>query len=593
MRPARLSVVASLLLATAAPAAAQDDVVLQAMKDELARSMERLRLESLDKPYFIAYRAQERSGTAAAATFGALVSRAESRSRYLAVEVRVGDPKLDNTNFLAFMSGPSGVVSGRGFVILPLEDDYKELRRQVWLATDAAYKRALEDLSRKRAALQNKQNSDPTPDFAAATPVTWSDPTPAARPPVAGTLETLARDLSAPFKDTPAVQTSRVNVESTEVLTRYVNSEGTAFTRRTPQASVVVTAGTQAPDGLALEDFFVAYGRTLDGLPRTAELLAEVKELGARLTQLRGAPVLDRYNGPVLFEGQAAAEAFHQAFAALLPATRRPVLENEAMGRMFEENPLLERLGARVLPESMSLVDDPTLGEQGGRALPGAYAIDDDGVRPARTVVVEKGILKTLLTTRAPVRGVETSNGHRRGSLPAPGTLVLVDDKGMTAEALKAELIERARKRGKEYGIVVRRVAHPLYGSRDAGGGMSFGPFGPREAPKVGAAIMAYKVFPDGHEELVRNLEPSGLVAATFKGIVAAGQSASPYTVAFDTRGAISIPPFLRSGFMPGDAANVVVSLVVPSLLFDDVTLQKPTREAPKPPLIKHPSFDK
>jgi predicted Zn-dependent protease len=587
------SLLASLLLAAASPAAAQEDVVLQAMKDELARSMDRLRLESLDKPYFIAYRAQERSGTTAAATFGALVSRADSRSRYLAVEVRVGDPKLDNTNFLGLMSGPSGVVSGRGFVTLPLEDDYKELRRQVWLATDAAYKRALEDLSRKRAAVQNRQNSDPTPDFAAATPVTWTDPAPAGRPPVAAALETLARDLSAPFKDMPAVQISRVSVDSVEVLTRYVNSEGTAFTRRTPLASVVVTASTQAADGLALDDFLAAYGRTLDGLPKTAELLAAVKELGTRLTQLRSAPVLDRYNGPVLFEGQAAAEVFHQAFAALLPAVRRPVLENEAMGRMFEDNPLLERLGAKVLPESMSLVDDPTLAEQGGRTLPNAYAIDDDGVRPTRTVVVEKGILKTLLTTRAPVRGVETSNGHRRGGLPAPGTLVLVDEKGLTAEALKAELIERARKRGKDYGIVVRRVAHPLYASREGGGGMSFGPFGPREGAKVGAAIVAYKVFPDGREELVRNLEPSGLVAATFKEIVASGQNASAYTVAFDTRNATSVPPFLRPGFLPGDTAHVVVSLVVPSLLFDDVTLQKPTREASKPPLIKHPSFDK
>jgi hypothetical protein len=147
--------------------------------------------------------------------------------------------------------------------------------------------------------------------------------------------------------------------------------------------------------------------------------------------------------------------------------------------------------------------------------------------------------------------------------------------------------------RGLEYGMVVRRLGHPFYGSHEQGFA-AFGPsFGGREGAKIFGAILAVKVFPDGREELVRNLEPSGLTPTAFKEIVAAGQGASVYTVAFDSRNASGVSAALRMGFLPGDAANSLVSLVVPSLLFDDLTLQKPMREIPKPPALKHPFFDR
>jgi predicted Zn-dependent protease len=563
---------------------------MAALKDELARSMEQLRLESMDKPYFISYRVQDWHGLAVTATFGALLTRTETLNRYLGLEVRVGDPKLDNTNFASMGMARSGVSSGRGFVSLPLEDDYKEFRRQIWLATDAAYKRALEDLSRKRAALQNKRRSEDTPDFSQEPPEQITDRALPTRMPPMAALEDVARDLSALFRESPAVFTSHVGVQVAEVLTRYVNSEGMTYTRRQPEASVLVAASTQASDGMPLDDYLAAYSRAFEDLPKKPDLMTGVRDLAARLARLREAAVLDRYNGPVLFEDQAAAEVFHQAFASRLPGIRPPLFDNEAMAGAFaNENPLLEKLGARVLPTSMTLVDDPTLGEHVGKQLLGGQVVDDDGVRCRRTVVVEKGVLKTLLTSRSPVRGIERSTGHRKGATPAPTNLVLSDDKGISADALKAELLKRVKDRGLEYGIVVRRLGHPFYGSHEQGFGP---PFGGREGARISAAILALKVFPDGREELVRNLEPSDLSHPAFKEIVAAGQGASVYTVVFDSRNASSMAA-LRMGFLPGDALNNLVSLVVPSLLFDDLTLQKPTREIPKLPALKHPFFER
>ena len=49
----------------------------------------------------------------------------------------------------------------------------------------------------------------------------------------------------------------------------------------------------------------------------------------------------------------------------------------------------------------------------------------------------------------------------------------------------------------------------------------------------------------------------------------------------------------MLSGGGQAESGVAILSFVVPSLLFDDVTLKKPSSEIPKPPVVKHPYFDK
>ncbi len=84
MRIARLS----LLLTAAACMAglhAQDDIVMKAMRDEMARSMKQLTIENLEKPYFIAYRVVDSENAGVDASFGALNRSNSGRSRMLHV----------------------------------------------------------------------------------------------------------------------------------------------------------------------------------------------------------------------------------------------------------------------------------------------------------------------------------------------------------------------------------------------------------------------------------------------------------------------------------------------------------------------------
>src|SRR5689334_13491278 len=118
-------------LLSLAPALAAEDVVMKAMRDELARSMKKLQLENLERPYFISYKLYDNDRTYAAATFGALNGRIETqRSRVAHVQVRVGDYNRDNGSFF---SQSFGSRFATGNITLPVDDNYDEIRRQLWL----------------------------------------------------------------------------------------------------------------------------------------------------------------------------------------------------------------------------------------------------------------------------------------------------------------------------------------------------------------------------------------------------------------------------------------------------------------------------
>ncbi|MEY2878122.1 MAG: hypothetical protein RLZZ15_502, partial [Verrucomicrobiota bacterium] len=432
----------------ATAAAAAPDAVDRAMRDELARSMAQLKIENLEAPYFISYRMTDAASQSVGAQFGSTLGRSEGRGRRVIIEVRVGSPTFDNTNFQSASGG--GTVS----TSLPTDDDYAALRRHLWLATDRAYKGAAEQFSRKKAALQNKTRTETLPDFTPEPPVVVTDLHPA--PTInLDRAEGLARRLSALFRETPAVDLSGVSVGFNSELTRYANTEGGAFRREESQITLVVAAATQAVDGFPLDDHLAVFARTWEALPTEAALTDAVRELGRRLAAQRDAALLEQYNGPVLFEGQAAAEIFSQVFAPLVGARPRPMVDGGRgrgpTGGGTTENPFLDKLGARVLPDFFTVTDDPTINTLNGTPLFGDARIDDEGVPSRKVTLVEKGRLKTLLVSRAPVRGVSRSTGSAHGGSPLPSNLLVTAADGLDAVALKAELLKLVEQRGKDY----------------------------------------------------------------------------------------------------------------------------------------------
>jgi predicted Zn-dependent protease len=173
------------------------------------------------------------------------------------------------------------------------------------------------------------------PDFSKETPNTEANMTSAPVLSHFDDLETTARDLSAVFRSAPEIYKSEVTIRYSDVYTRYLNSEGTTFTRSEPLIKLEVRAETQAPDGQPISDSFAVYGRDAAALPSTDALLARVQQMSALIVKLRSAASLDHYSGQVLFEGAAAGEIFLQQFGSRLATSRTPISDNQQFEMMF------------------------------------------------------------------------------------------------------------------------------------------------------------------------------------------------------------------------------------------------------------------
>lgn len=591
--PSVVRLVAIALGLGAARLAAQNEIVRVALRDELARTMQTLHLDTMPGPYFVSYRVDDVELSEVSATRGSLLASDSTRGRRLITEVRVGGYSFDNTNFFGFPTGSDQAfrVFAGGFDQLPLDDDYGEIRRRVWLATDQAYKNALEQLSRKRAAVQNLTRRDSVADFSREGVAVASDSTGVAAS-SRSVVESLVRDLSALFRDLPVVYDSRVEWTSRVVRTIYINSEGTSFFRVSPRVTLKATARALAADGTPLEAEYHTSGSSLFDLPGRDSLLNLVRRLGDRLSRLRSTEAAESYNGPVLFTDEAAADLFRALLAPRLLAARHPVVDNAMLEQMFtaRDRSGVDDIGTRVLPRFLSVIDDPSLRSWHGRFV-GGFRVDDDGVPTHATRVVDHGVLKVLLTTRTPIRGAPNSTGNRWGHGPTISTLIVTADSALSDDALRRKLLELVKARGAAYGVIV----YDLEPGSVAGAGnpSAFMQAMVRSQFRGGlATLVASRLYLDGHEEPIRDAEIVTLAPASLKDIVAVSQAS---VVSLDPTGALggfAADLDLGMAFTLGLGSAYESAYVVPAVLLEDISIRRTRGEVPRPPVLGPPWID-
>jgi hypothetical protein len=585
MKPGRIVLI---FLMAAAPGflPAQDaDPVLRAMKDELARSRQ-LRIVSLDAPYFIEYRVEDVSVFSASAMLGALVSSEHELLRVPTVRLRVGDYLFDNTDHMY-----SDAYTGSRYdpESLPIENDYRAFRQVLWLATDRAYKTAEESIARKRSSLKNMNVTEQLPDFSKAPSVQAVEPIVRRTPMDEALWKDRTVKLSAIFDGYPTVLSSGVELQTSLASDYVLNSEGT--TLRVPEdlAYVRARAAALAPDGMTVRDAAVFQAFEPNELPVEAELRRGVKEVADNVTALAQAPQGEAYDGPVLFEARAAAQLFGQMLGDNLKITRKPIADPGRTAPHVQSE-LENRLGSRILPEWIDVVDDPTQAEWRGHTLLGHYQYDMEGVAPKPLTLVEKGVLKTFLLTRTPVvKGFDASNGRARlpGSYgaraPGFGNLFVRASETTPAADMKKKLIELCRQRNKPYGILVRKIDFPSSASLDefrrlvTAAAQSGG-----STRLVSEPLLLYKIYPDGREELVRSMRFRGVSTRSFKDIIAA--SDENYVLDFiDSNAPLAL--------MGAGSFVTTASVIAPAVLFDEMEFEPIHEDVPKPPIVPAPAL--
>jgi len=543
---------ASSIYASAQPIArqtradAEKDPVLSAMLTELDRNKDQLQLKGFAKPFFIQYRIEDIEDYQTQADFGASLSSRFRHQRVARVTVRVGDYKIDSST-----SRSDGTVS-----FAALDNDALALRAALWQATDEAYKGALAAYAQKQAQLKQVQTPPQQDDFSQETPVVSLEALVhlqldgAAAPAV---WEKRVAESSGLFRTDAALKDAGKDVQyaSTIFHARAVNSylvssEGTIVRKGTTSYGESFAVGTQAADGMHLDRSYGSNGVSLADLDSPEAFNKHAASLIASLEDLRKAPLVEEeYHGPVLLSADAASDAIHDLVASAVTATR-PELGTEARTK----GAFASSFHARVLPDFLDVVDDPSLSKFNGKTLVGAYKIDDEGV-PAQTVkLIADGRLENYLIGREPVRDFPKSNGHGRAPLtgaprPAIGVLDVSSHEGLSDDELNKKLLALAKDRGLKNVYYVETL-------------------GPELTPRL-----LYKVAADGKRELVRGATLDDLDQRALRsGVIAAGKE--PYVANYN-------------GAVPE-------TILAPALLFDDVTIRRANEKNDKLPFYPPPS---
>jgi predicted Zn-dependent protease len=548
------------LLGAAEPPAA-DATVFQAMRAELARTTSDLHLPGAGAPYYASYWVVDSAERSVEATLGTLVSDSMARERFVKIELRVGSALSDNSNFAGGASLDGDFMKEAELLSprqAPLDDDVAALRRQLWLATDAAYKNAVETLQRKRGAKQSEiaaRTEVPSFSSEASSTVVVRDAPPADR----GDPEGVARRVSAVFRKFPEVQKSSVHVLASTARRRFLASDGGLAVEPLHFAGLEITCEGQAEDGMAVERSAFLSARSDGQLPE-ASAIAEAERVAAELVALRGAKVAADYSGPVLFEGRAAAQLAYELLGDSLSGTPAPE------GNDDMESPLGRKLGKRVLPRGFTVVDDPTLTTYAGAPLLGHYAVDDEGVAAERALLVDDGHLKGFLMSRTPREGILRSNGHGRSGLigwarARPANLLVSARGGLSRKELRAKLASVVREEGAEFGIVVTELATR---TSTTNGTM------------MPAPELAYRVTPDGKETLLRGATFAQMSVRDLRDVLAAGRDAAVYSFVTENDGGLDLP----------------TSIAAPALLFEDVEVRGPSNPNKRPPVVPRPAID-
>jgi TldD protein len=530
---------------------------LAALGDELRRAM--ATLGKANPPvHHLAYTVTYHEEQIIDAAYGAIETEGHREQRSFDVDAHVGTPAFDSHHASRHVQP----VHGYGQP-LPLGDaDPVVLRQVAWAATDRAYKDAVERYVALRSQAEvQAEDDDKSPDFSTEPPTRYvGEPAPALGIDVAA-WEARLRALSAKLKGDKEIHESHVGLQAARRTRWFLDSGGTLVQFGDRSYRLMITASTQAEDGMRLGLFKSFEAWTPEGLPADDAVAAAIGEMAANLRALRRAPLAEPFTGPAILEGRAAGVFFHEVIGHRLEAHR---LRNDFDGQTFAK-----KVNQQVMPGFLSLYDDPTIVKLGGTELNGHYFFDDEGVPAQRASLVDRGTLKGFLFDRTPARGTLRSNGHGRRQEGRPltarqGNLVLEASETVPVAALRARLVEEAKKQDRAYAL---RFVDIQGGFTDTS---RFGTQGFKVMP-----TLVYRDYVDGRpDELIRGVDIVGTPLAMLMRIEAAG----------DDHGIFNGVCGAESGWVP-------VSATSPSLLVGQIETALKDKGNSKPPALEAPAL--
>ncbi len=514
-----------------------------AMDKELKRSMQGLRAPRHPKPYFISYLYRDIESYNVWGRYGSLGLRKRDHNRNCFVDVRVGDYRFDQVTKGGLADNSEDAESVE-LVEMPIDNNEDGLRFALWRLTDAKYREAVSQYhGRKSRDISYLDENRTLPSF--------SKERIQQQPPIRLKEPDFAEDFfcdfvlkaSRVFKKYDKIKNSYCDYSCELVTKIYINAEGVRKVWQTKIYSL--SAYMWYHSKKVNQDYHLVYHTTDKAeLPRLSTFIKAIHEKVAMLYQLETADQMKSFAGPVLLAPRPAGLFIHEVVGHRLEGSR---LLSDSEGRTFKD-----RVGQKIMSESLSISDDPSKTHFQGRSLVGHFPFDDEGVESQKTCLVDKGILKGFLSTRSPLKKrLHHSNGHARNQsyerpISRMGNLIVESHNGLSWSELKEALVQEVKRQNLKFGIILIEVE----GGETETEAYDFQAF-------LGQVTKAVKVYANGKEHLVRGVDFVGTPLSSLANIIAVGSETE-----------------LDNGYCGAESGTVPVSTVAPALLLSNLELQ-------------------
>jgi TldD protein len=546
--------------AQAAPAGqAAPSPILAAVQQEMDREMSVLG-KADPPPYFLSYTVTDSKRSEVTGSNGALLSSQEQRSRWLEGQVRVGSYQLDNTHRVG-NDGP-GFPGSFGEPV-PIDDDPAVLQRAMWRETESQYRAAAEAFIKVKTGkdVQVQTVAQGAPDFSQEKPQVYYGPRASYmldRHP----WEDKVRLYTHSFRSSASILNSIVTFSAQAQNQYQVTTEGTKLQFGEVRYRLELFIQGKASDGMDLERYYNFDWTDPASAPDDKTVLAQCAVLQKELEALVRAPLAEPYAGPAMLTGRAAAVFFHEVFGHRDEGFRQKDI-NE--GQTFAD-----KVGELLLPNFISIIDDPTAAKLGSTVLLGNYPFDDEGVAARKVTLVDHGVLRNFEMSRQALNGFPVSNGHGRRQVGLPpesrqGNLIVESSYKVTNARLRQMLIEEIKRQNKPYGLFFD----------DISGGFTFTGRSQPQAFHV-EPLVVYRVYADGRpDELVRGVSIVGTPLVSLQKIMATGDTTEVF-----------------NGYCGAESGSVPVAAAAPPLLVSEMEVEKKQTSTDRPPILPPPAHD-
>lgn len=538
---------------------ANADNLMRIAEQELLRTQEFLFAQE-DPAYWIGLDITDSFVEEIRAEEGGVYPFKEEHERYADIDVRVGDISFDNTHPLR---DSSLYDEEKHFgVWLPIENKQEPIQAVLWKELDKAYRHSLRRLTKLRSNEAIKvEMEDKSADFSLYPPQKELRPildhrlTPEQKDLWSKELKKQSLEL-AQGRD---ILSSGLRLHVERVDSYILNTEGTRVRDQRIHYRISVYAKTKADDGMIVQVYDYVDAHTLAQLPTSEELSDMVLQSKEKLLALRAAPIVEPYVGPAILRGRASAVFFHEILGHRIEGHRQ---KDEDEGQT-----LAGKVGEKIFPSFLSISDNPSLSKWVDTDLNGYYRYDDEGSKAEDVSIVEDGILKGFVMSRAPIEGFSQSNGHGRREpgeavVARQGNLIISASKTVSYDQLRVSLKEQIKKQEKSFGLIFD----------DISGGFTFTG---RTSPNSYSVqpVTVWKVYPDDRpDELVRGVDLIGTPLLTFGRIMEASDQMQVF-----------------NGICGAESGYVPVSAIAPDMLIEQVEVQRKDKDLDLPPIIAAP----